>query len=75
MKHIPKIFPISLFVIIGLMFFTGAYAVSESALGDTGVVETVSAFSSDRPAGPFMDATESEIEWFESVAIWVCPLH
>ena len=68
MKNIPIVFPISLAVIIVLTFFTGAWAISENALGST---QPVYAAADTPPAS----AAEPGEDWYERAAIWVCPLH
>ena len=63
MKHIPIVFPLSLLVIIVLSFFTGAYAISENAL-------------SEQPTAiAAAGQGETDHQWLEKGAIWVCPLH
>ena len=64
MKHIPIVFPVSLLVIIVLSFFTGAYAISESALRDQPTAVAATA-----------EQGETDHQWLEKSAIWVCPLH
>ena len=62
MKDIPIVFPISLVVIVVIMFFSGAYAIAEGATG-----------------GPVAESNlphvSADADWFQSAAIWVCPLH
>ncbi len=61
MKHIPIVFPISFMVILVVIFFSGAYAIAEgAAAGQTGTAST--------QAGQGLD-------WYQSAAAWVCPLH
>ena len=59
MRHIPIVFPLSFAVLLVVIFFTSAFAIADGAV--------------DREAG----ATEAaaEYEWYESTAIYVCPLH
>ena len=59
MRHIPIVFPLSFAVLLVVIFFTSAFAISDGAVA--------------REA----DATqaEAEYEWYESTAIYVCPLH
>ena len=65
MKHIPIVYPLSLLVLIIFVFFTGAYAIAEGAVGEP----VVPAATTD--SGVAVD----DHEWYESTAIWVCPLH
>ncbi len=63
MKEIPLIFPLSLLVIVLLSVFTGAYAISENALEtQTATIETGA-------------REDTDTQWFEKGAIWLCPLH
>jgi hypothetical protein len=76
MKDLPIIFPIALVALFVFVFFTGAFAISEGATTPERLVtsEPIS------PAGTYdhlNPPTERDIEfdWYEDVAIWVCPLH
>ena len=62
-RGVPLVFPTSLVIILVMLFFTGAYTISENALerSATGQVDAAVA-SEDR-------------EWLENAAIFVCPLH
>ncbi len=71
MRDIPLIFPIALVVIVVLTFFTGAYAVSENVQRDDRQVLTAGLVG----GGSSVPAQTSEHGWYESAAIWVCPLH
>ena len=75
MKHIPKIFPISLLFIVVFMFFLGAYAVAENAVGEALVVETVSAYTAEGREETTDALFDSQVDWYEQAAVWVCPLH
>ena len=79
MRDIPIIFPISLAVIVALLLFTSAYAISANA------VEGESPYSSTfAPAGVVVpldqnggDSTgdSAGYSWYEKTALFVCPLH
>ena len=75
MKHIPKIFPLSLLLIVALMFFIGAYAISENAVGEALVVKPASAYSAEGPQGSSGTPTGASFDWYEQASLWVCPLH
>ena len=63
-RDVPLVFPISLAIILVMLFFTGAYAISENAL------------EGERVSGQVDAAVGSEDrEWVENAAIFVCPLH
>ena len=75
MRDIPIIFPISLAVIVALLLFTSAYAISANA------VEGESAYSSTfAPAGVVVPLDKNGgdsagYSWYEKTALFVCPLH
>ena len=71
MKHILVIYPLALLVLIVFIFFTGAYAMAEAAVGEQ--LEPPPASSG--PPEPESAAAVAGHEWYESAAIWVCPLH
>ena len=64
LRDVPLVFPISFAVILVMLFFTGAYAISENAL-------------EERAAAVQVDAAvaSEDREWLENAAIFVCPLH
>ena len=59
MKHIPIVFPLSFAVILVVIFFTSAFAFADGAV--------------DREA--WSAEAAADYEWYESTAIYVCPLH
>ena len=59
MRHIPIVFPLSFAVLLVIIFFTSAFAVADGAVGREAQAT----------------ASDAEYEWYESSAIWVCPLH
>jgi hypothetical protein len=63
-RDVPLVFPISLVIILVMLFFSGAYAVAENAVED------------ERVSGQVGAAVGSEDrEWLEDAALFVCPLH
>ena len=63
-RDVPLVFPISLAILLVMLFFSGAYAISENAL------------EGERVSGQVEAAVGSEDrEWLEDAAIFVCPLH
>ena len=62
-RDIPLVFPISLVIIMVMLFFTGAYAISENALEGSATGQVDAAVASE------------DHEWLENAAIFVCPLH
>ena len=76
MRELPVIFPISLVVLLIMIFFSGAYAVSEGATS----IQPVAHTASMAPTGTFdhlnpPPAGAEGFDWYEDAAIWVCPLH
>ena len=74
MRDIPIVFPISLAIIVVMLFFTGAYAISANAVEGGGVYST--------PAGSALpveqttrDTGGGEYDWYQQAALFVCPLH
>ena len=59
MRHIPIVFPLSFVVLLVVIFFTSAFAIADGA-----VTREADAIQAD-----------PEYEWYESTAIYVCPLH
>lgn len=64
LKDVPLIFPFSFAVMALIIFFAGAYGVAESAVSDQPAVDSASSV-----------ASSAEHDWYESAAIFVCPLH
>jgi len=78
MRDIPLIFPISLAVIVLMLIFTSAYAISANAVaGEPIYSSTIS------PSGMLIPADQSGASssgasgytWVEKTAFLVCPLH
>ena len=63
-RDVPLVFPISLAIILVMLFFSGAYAISENALEGEQVLGQVEAA-----------VGLEDREWLEDAAIFVCPLH
>ena len=59
MRDIPLVFPLSFVVLLVVIFFTSAFAIADGAV--------------DREAQ--VAEAAAEYEWYESTAIYVCPLH
>lgn len=59
MRDIPLVFPLSFVVLLVVIFFTSAFAIADGAVA--------------REAGA--TRADAEYEWYESTAIYVCPLH
>ena len=65
LRDVPLVFPISLAVIVVMLFFTGAYAISENALE-----ERAGCWPGRCGCGP----GRTRSGWSKA-AIFVCPLH
>ena len=62
MKNVPIIFPLLFLAIIFTTFFSGAYAIAESAVRGPGG-ETVQRLDANRPAGDSSDQSSLHSEW------------
>jgi hypothetical protein len=76
MRDLPIIFPLSLIVLLIMIFFSGAYAISEGATSQ----DLVALTTSETPGGTTdhlgsLPAGTEGFDWYEDAAIWVCPLH
>ena len=76
MRDIPIVFPISLAIILAMLVFTGAYAISADAVDGGGMYATPagSVVSVDTAAGA-NDAADGGYDWYQQAALFVCPLH
>ncbi len=74
MRHIPMAFPLLFLLIVGATFFAGAYAIAEgAAVGQGDAATRVADYESGD--GPDHSASRDKLEWYESAAVLVCPLH
>ena len=79
MRDLPIVFPISLAIIVAMLLFTTAYAVSaNAAAGQPIYSSTLSPAGIVAPNSP--DGTASSDDdrgygWYEKAAFFVCPLH
>ena len=71
MRELPIVFPISLAIIVLLLLFTSAYAISSSAAASERV------YASTLTSGAFGGNVERPPDrtWFQKTAFAVCPLH
>lgn len=78
MRDIPIVFPIALAIIVAMLLFTSAYAVSANAVASN------SAYSSQLSPSGFVvptqqgDATSDgsdDYNWYQKTAFFICPLH
>ena len=76
MRDIPIVFPISLAIILAMLMFTGAYAISADAVEGGGVYSTPAGnvLALDKPPGA-NEAADGEYNWYQQAALFVCPLH
>ncbi len=77
MRDIPIVFPVSLAIILAMLVFTGAYAISANAVEGGGVYSTPSGsvVTVSTAAGGANDAAGGEYNWYQQAALFVCPLH
>ena len=71
MREIPVVFPISLAVIVLLLLFTSAYAISSD------VAANEQTYGASLAQGGFGGTGEQapDRQWFQKAAFAVCPLH
>ena len=77
MRDIPIVFPIALAIIVAMLLFTSAYAVSANAVANN------SAYSSISPSGLVVPTQQgktasdesSDYNWYQKTAFLICPLH
>ena len=76
MRVLPTIFPISLAVLLPMIFFSGAYAISEGATSEESQASTTFAASSGtfNHLNPPTEGIE-RFDCYQGAAIWACPLH
>ena len=77
MRDIPIVFPISLAIILAMLVFTGAYAISADAVEGVGVysAQAGSVASMNAAASGANEAAGGEYSWYQQAALYVCPLH
>ncbi len=73
MKYLPIEYRLFLVALLAFLFMTGIYAIADGASvqfdpqagtgGATGSSQT------------FTDASDSDLDWYQDAAIFVCPLH
>ena len=71
MRELPIIFPISLAIIVLLLLFTSAYAISSNTAANEQL------YASNLASGSFSRNAEQAPDraWFQKAAFAVCPLH
>ena len=70
MRDLPIVFPISLAVVIIMVFFSGAYAISAGAVNDQPEPTSSAIGGTVREGEQVVDNA-----WFEDAAVFVCPFH
>ena len=71
MRELPIVFPISLAIILLLLLFTSAYAISSSAAANERMyTSTLASGSLGNDVEPALNRS-----WFQKAAFVVCPLH
>ena len=71
MRELPIVFPISLAIIVLLLLFTSAYAISSNTVANEQL------YASNLTSGNFGANTQQAPDraWFQKAAFAVCPLH
>ena len=75
MKHMPLVYPLVFALVVLLTFFTGAYALAEGAVTGQSPTPAASSTGEGGRAEAGLQSPASGLEWYESAAILVCPLH
>ena len=72
MKHIPISFLLTVFAIIVITVMSGVYAIAEGASN----LQTGNIYPGiNTQSNPALGDTNLSYRWYESAAIWACPLH
>lgn len=70
MKHLPKIYPLALIILIVLIIFVGSYAIASDAHRG---IPSAEASEGGHLAG--VEKNGDEFSWYEDTAIFICPIH
>jgi hypothetical protein len=70
MKFLPRIYLVALLLLIVFLFFVGAWAIAENAVGDIPAAEA--AGGNAEPGGT---AEGDSLTWYQDAAVFICPLH
>ena len=70
----PLVYPLVFALVVLVTFFTGAYAIAEGAVNGQSPAPAASSGEGGR-AGAGLPSPATGLEWYESAAILVCPLH
>lgn len=70
MKFLPKIYLVALLLLFVFIFFAGAWAIAEDAVGDVPVAEAAGG-----TAEPESMAQGDSLTWYQDAAVFICPLH
>ncbi len=65
----------ALALIVLVTFFTGAYAIAEAAVNGEPSATPNQALLAPNHGYETSAEGSSQLDWYESAAIWVCPLH
>ena len=74
MKHVPLIYPLSLALIVVVMFFAGVWSIAESAVNGNDIIAVESAVTTG-PSRVSAAPPPATKDWYEKAAIFICPLH
>ena len=69
MRELPIVFPISLAIIVLLLLFTSAYAISANTAANERM------YSASLAQTGFREVSEQDRQWYQQAAFIVCPLH
>ena len=79
MRDLPIVFPLSLAIIVAMLIFTSAYAVSSNAVGGGPIYSgamTPAGIATQNVQGSTAASDEAgAYNWYQQAALFVCPLH
>ncbi len=78
MRDIPIVFPIALAIIVAMLLFTSAYAVSANAVASSSTYSSQlspSGFAVPTQQGNVVSDESGDYNWYEKTAFFICPLH
>lgn len=70
MKFLPRIYLAALGLLIVFLFFVGAWAIAEDAVGKVPTAE-----AAGRTVEPDGTTHGDSLTWYQDAAMFVCPLH
>ena len=73
MKYLPIEYRLFLVALLAFLFMTGIYAIADGA--SVQLEAQAGTGTARASSGTFTEASNSELDWYQDAAIFVCPLH